>query len=247
MQVMVISGGSSGIGEACVRKYLANNYVVFNLDIEDNSHLKKDESYNYLHVDVTNEEQISKAIATITAKQKKIDVLIASAGAHLSATIENTSSEQLQALLGLNLLSAYWLIRYTVPVMKQHENGSIIIMGSDQCTIAKPNSAAYGMTKAAVNHLAKSTALDYAKYNIRANCIGAGTVDTPLYRNAITRYSVRSGIDLAQIEEDEAIQQPLGRVGKAEEVAELAYFLGQDNVSYITGALIPIDGGYTTR
>jgi NAD(P)-dependent dehydrogenase (short-subunit alcohol dehydrogenase family) len=247
MKVMVISGGSSGIGEACVRKYLVNSYLVFNLDLEDNSLLNKEEHYNYLHVDVTNEGQISKAIANIVAKQKKIDVLIASAGAHLSATIENTSSEQLQVMLNLNLLSVYWLIRYTVPIMQQQENGSIIIMGSDQCTIAKPNSAVYGMTKAAVNHLAKSTALDYARYNIRANCIGAGTVDTPLYRNAITRYSVRSGIDLAQIEEDEAVQQPLGRVGKAEEIAELAYFLGQDNVSYITGALIPIDGGYTTR
>ncbi|HLX53367.1 MAG TPA: SDR family oxidoreductase [Aquella sp.] len=245
--LMVISGGSSGIGEACVRKYLANNYLVFNLDLADNNLLSKQEHYNYLHVDVTSEEQISKALTDITAKHKKIDVLIASAGAHLSATIENTSSEQLQALLNLNLLSVYWLIRYTVPIMKQHKNGSIVIIGSDQCSIAKPNSAVYGMTKAAVNHLAKSTALDYAKHNIRANCIGAGTVDTPLYRNAITRYSVSSGIDLAQIEEEEALQQPLGRVGKAEEIAELAYFLGQDNVSYITGALIPIDGGYIVR
>jgi 2-keto-3-deoxy-L-fuconate dehydrogenase len=247
MKIMLISGGSSGIGEACISKYLANNYLVFNLDLADNLRFNKEANYNYLHVDVTNEQEISKAIAAIVAKHKKIDVLIASAGAHLSATIESTSSEQLQALLNLNLLSVYWLIRYTVPIMKQHENGSIILMGSDQCTIAKSNSAVYGMTKAAVNHLAKSTALDYAKYNIRANCIGAGTVDTPLYRNAITRYSVRSGIDLAQIEEDEALQQPLGRVGKPEEVAELAYFLGQDNVSYITGALIPIDGGYIVK
>lgn len=247
MPVMIISGGSSGIGEACVRKYLTNNYLVFNLDLKDNLLLNKLENYNYLSVDVTNEEQINQAIGTIVAKHQKIDVLIASAGAHLSANIEETTNQELHSLLNLNILSAYWLIRYTLPIMKEHKNGSIILLGSDQSTIAKPNSAVYGMTKAAINHLAKSTALDYAKYNIRANCIGVGTVDTPLYRNAITRYSERSGIDLAKIEIEEANLQPLGRVGLASEVAELAYFLAQDNVSYITGGLIPIDGGYIIR
>lgn len=244
MQIMVISGGSSGIGEACIKKYLANNYVVFNLDIKDNIYLNQIQHYNYLFTDVTDEKQIAAAITRIIAKEKKIDVLITSAGAHLSATIEDTNKEQLQWLIDLNLLSVFWLIHYTVVYMKQRKNGSIIIIGSDQCSVAKSNSAVYGMTKAAINHLAKSTALDYARYNVRANCIGAGTVDTPLYHNAITRYSVRSGISLQQVEVEEAKQQPLGRVGKPEEVAELAFFLAQDNVSYITGALIPIDGGY---
>jgi 2-keto-3-deoxy-L-fuconate dehydrogenase len=247
MQIMVISGGSSGIGESCVKKYLANNYVVFNLDIADNVYLSQLENYNYLFVDVTDENQIAMAIDKIIAKHKKVDVLITSAGVHLSATIEEVNKEQLQALINLNVLSVYWLIQYTISHMKRCNNGSIIIMGSDQSSIAKPNSAAYGMTKAAVYHLAKSTALDYAKYNIRANCIGAGSIDTPLYRKAIANYSRRSGVNLAQIEQEEARQQPIGRIGKPEEVAELAYFLGQDNVSYITGALIPIDGGYIVR
>jgi 2-keto-3-deoxy-L-fuconate dehydrogenase len=247
MQVMVISGGSSGIGEACVKKYLDNNYLVFNLDLKENVLLNKLENYNYLAVDVTNEEQIRKAISGIIAKQNKIDVLIASAGAHLSANIEETTNQELHSLLNLNVLSAYWLIRSILPIMKEHKNGSIILLGSDQSTIAKPNSAVYGMTKAAINHLAKSTALDYAKYNIRANCIGAGTIDTPLYRHAITRYSARSGVDLATIEDEEAKLQPLGRVGLASEVAELAYFLSLDSVSYITGALLPIDGGYIIK
>jgi NAD(P)-dependent dehydrogenase (short-subunit alcohol dehydrogenase family) len=129
----------------------------------------------------------------------------------------------------------------------KNNGGSIITIGSDQSTISKYNSAVYGMTKAALLSLTRSTALDYAKYNIRANCIGAGTIDTPLYRSAIQRYSEHSGIQLEDIEQDEAKEQPLGRVGLATEVAALAYFLSQDEVSYITGALIPIDGGYIAK
>ncbi|MCP4476432.1 MAG: SDR family oxidoreductase [Gammaproteobacteria bacterium] len=92
-----------------------------------------------------------------------------------------------------------------------------------------------------------SIALDYAKYHIRANCIGAGTIDTPLYRRAINNYSEKSGIPLETIEKEEANEQPVGRVGTPAEVAELAFFLAKDEVDFITGALLPIDGGYTTK
>lgn len=247
MSVIVISGGSSGIGEACVKKYLENNHIVFNLDIKDNSLLNKHTNYNYLPTDLRDEAQIAQSVKHILKQNQKIDVLVACGGMHLSANIEDTTNEQLHNLINLNILGVYWSIKYIIPGMKQNKNGSIIIIGSDQSTIAKPNSAVYGMTKAAVNHLAKSTALDYAKYNIRVNCLGVGSIDTPLYHNAIIQYSARSGINLADVEKDELAQQPIGRIGKPEEVAELVYFLGQDNVSYITGALIPIDGGYIAR
>ena len=131
--------------------------------------------------------------------------------------------------------------------MKKLQFGTIVTIGSDQSSIAKPNSTVYGMTKSALLSLTKSIALDYAKYNVRANCIGAGTIDTPLYRTAITNYSNKSGISMEQIEKEEEMEQPIGRIGTPNEVAELAYFLSQDTASYITGALIPIDGGYTTK
>lgn len=245
MRNLIISGGSSGIGEAIVKKFLINKYFVYNLDIKDNpAFINK--NYKWHQTDVSQEDQIIKAINEITQIDKRIDILILNAGKHLSANIENTTSKQLYEILNLNLLGAYWLIKYTIPYMKEY-GGAIITIGSDQASIAKPNSTVYGMTKAALTNLAKNIALDYASYNIRANYIGAGTIDTPLYQAAIEKYSKRSGIPLAQIEESEAKEQPLGRIGKAEEVAALAYFLAQDEVSYITGAVIPIDGGYTAK
>lgn len=246
MKTLIISGGSSGIGEAIIHKFHEQNYHVYNLDLKDNERFADYPNYVWCKVDVTDEAQIISTINKITENNQIINVLIPNAGKHLSATIENTTSEQLQDILNLNLLSAYYLIKYSLPYMKE-SGGAIIVLGSDQSTIAKPNSTAYGMSKAALASLTKSIALDYAKYNIRANCIAAGTIDTPLYRTAIKEYAEHSKTPLEQIKQNEALAQPIGRIGQASEVAELAYFLAQDEVSYITGAVIPIDGGYTTR
>ena len=247
MNIIVVSGGSSGIGQACVEKFLTAGDFVYNLDIVNRDELVGHENYKYLFTDVTSKDNIQQSIVEILNESSRIDVLITSAGKHLSANIENTTDEQLMNLLYLNLLGTYWLIQSSIPIMKKNKQGKIITIGSDQCTIAKKNSAVYGMTKSALLSLTKTTALDYAQDNIRVNCIGAGTIDTPLYRHAIKRYSQTSNLPLSAIEEEEAKQQPVGRIGKAEEVAELAYFLASDKSNFITGALLPIDGGYTAK
>lgn len=247
MNVVVVSGGSSGIGKACVEKFLSEDNYVYNLDIVENSELSGNVNYKYIYTNVKNQDNIKQSIAQILGESTTIDVLITSAGKHLSANIENTNDEQLMDILYLNLLGSYWLIQASIPIMKKNKKGKIITIGSDQCSIAKRNSAVYGMTKSALLSLTKSTALDYAKDNIRVNCIGAGTIDTPLYRNAINRYSQKSGIPLNVIEEEEANEQPVGRVGRPEEIAELAYFLASDKSDFITGSLLPIDGGYIAK
>lgn len=240
---VVITGGSSGIGYAIVRKFLDNGHVVYNLDIKnDLSH----KNYHYICTDVSQEAEIIKACAKIKDECLHINSLILSAGKHLSANIENTSTQELHEVLNLNLLGAYWMIQNIIPLMKQN-GGSIITIGSDQSSVGKKNSAVYGMTKGALLQLTKSIALDYAEFNIRANCLGVGTVDTPLYQAAIQKYATKSGIDLDIIKKDEAKEQPLGRVGLPDEIAALAYFLTQPNATFITGALVPIDGGYIAR
>lgn len=243
----MISGGSSGIGEACVVKFIDNGYKVFNLDIQDNQELSKLKNYFWLKTDVSVEDNIKNSIAEIFRTASEIDTVIVSAGAHLSASILNTKREQLFDTVNLNLFGAFWLLQQVIPVMIQQNHGSIITIGSDQYNIAKPNSAVYGMTKAALAQLTKSIALDYAGFKIRANCIGAGTVDTPLYRRAINNYSDKSGIELEVIELEENNQQPLGRIGKPDEIADLALFLASDKSAFITGAYIPADGGYTIK
>ena len=94
--------------------------------------------------------------------------------------------------------------------------------------------------------MAKTTALDYASYNIRANAVCPGTIETPLYHSAIDKYCASSGADKAQVHAAEAALQPLGRLGQPEEVAQLVLFLASDKAGFITGSLQVIDGGYTT-
>jgi len=95
--------------------------------------------------------------------------------------------------------------------------------------------------------MAKTTALDYASFNIRANAVCPGTIETPLYHQAIDKYCQRSGADKKQVHREEEQLQPLGRLGQPEEVAELVLFLASDKAKFITGSLQVIDGGYTAQ
>lgn len=242
-KTIIISGASSGIGEACLELFLAKNWQVINLDINEPKHNKD----CWIKCDLTNSNKITQAIKQIQTQTNTVDALISNAGKHFSATIENTTDEDFYDVINTNLKSTFVLIREVIPMMKANNSAHIITIGSDQCSIAKPSSAIYGLTKAAIGQLTKNIALDYAKYNITANCIAAGTIDTELYQAAVKRYSDRSGIALADIHSEEANLQPLKRIGKVNEIAELAYFLASGKASYITGAILPIDGGYTAQ
>ena len=131
--------------------------------------------------------------------------------------------------------------------MKKQNSGAIIILSSEQALVGKPNSFAYNLSKAALVSIAKTTALDYAKFNIRANALCPGTIETPLYHNAIQNYCDKSGADIEEVHREEADLQPLRRIGQPEEVAQYALFLASDQATFITGSTQVIDGGYTTR
>jgi NAD(P)-dependent dehydrogenase (short-subunit alcohol dehydrogenase family) len=243
-KIAVITGGSKGIGRETTLLFARNNYKVFVLDIEKPAY--HDDNIFYMNCDVTNIQEIDSTIATVIEKVSYIDVLVNNAGVHLSANIENTSEEDYDRVMDINFKGCFFILKVVLPYMRERKKGTIVLLGSDQSFVGKPNNAIYGATKGAIAQLTKSTALDYAKYNIRVNCVCAGTIDTPLYRNAIEEYSKKSGIALAEIEGKEAALQPLARIGKPEEVAELVYFLCSDKADFITGGLFPIDGGYTT-
>ncbi|WP_438465884.1 SDR family NAD(P)-dependent oxidoreductase [Marinomonas sp. PE14-40] len=236
----IVTGGSSGIGLSVVKLFLANNYRVFNLDMQPS------EFGEFCSCDITNLEQVAKIIDGIT-QHHNVDTLVSNAGIHFSATIEDTSEEELDKIFSINVKGAYAAMKAVIPNMKQNQSGSIILISSEQALVGKPNSFAYSLTKTALASMAKTTALDYAPFNIRANAVCPGTIETPLYHKAIDNYCEKSGANKEEIHQEEAKLQPLGRLGQPEEVAELVLFLASDKATFITGSLQVIDGGYTTQ
>ncbi len=240
-KVAIVTGGSAGIGLAVINKLIKQNYQVFNLDINEST------QGHFIKCDMSQVSHVETAINQIINLTGRIDVLVSNAGIHFSANIEDTSADDLDKVFNLNVKGAYAAIKSCLPCMKKQMSGSIIIISSDQALVAKRNSFAYNLSKTALASLAKTTALDYAAFNIRANAVCPGTIETPLYHNAINNYCLKSGADKQSIHNEEAALQPLGRLGQPEEVANLVAFLAGDESQFITGSLQVIDGGYTTQ
>lgn len=243
--VCIVTGGSLGIGLAVCKVFSEHDYQVVNLDIRDFENAP--DNARWKQCDVSNVSDVKTAIDEVIAKFGRIDAVVCNAGIHVSATIEETDEALLDKVLSLNVKGAYATIQRCLPTMKAQQSGAIVVMGSDQSFVGKRNSFAYGLTKSALASIAKTTALDYAPYNIRANAVCPGTIETPLFHNAIDQYVARSGADKAEVVAEEAAVQPIGRLGQPCDVAELTYFLCSDKASFITGSLHAVDGGYTAQ
>lgn len=241
--VTVITGASSGIGKATLELLREAGSLVYNLDQTSS---EQNDPY-FIDCDVSNRVHVEQAIKTIYEKENKIDFLFSNAGRHLFANIEDTSYEQLESLVGINLMGTFYLLKTVIPIMKQQQKGSIVLMGSDQAFVGKASSAVYGMTKGAIAQLTKSTAIDYAAFNIRVNCICPGTIQSPLLDNAVKQFVKKSGQEPAEVYASLDKVQPLGRVGRPGEIAKTVRFLLSDESSFTTGALIAVDGGYTCQ
>ncbi|MEA3343017.1 MAG: SDR family oxidoreductase [archaeon] len=220
----LITGGSSGIGKAIALRYIREGAKVIVFDVA-----KPDYEAEFYQVDVSCEEQIKKAFCRV----KKLDVLINSAGIYFQAPVEETDNNALDRIVDVNLKGTYLMNKYALPLIKKSK-GNIINISSGLGIVPEAGSPAYCSTKAAVIMLTKCMALRYAPDGVRVNAVLAGPIDTPLLRNAFSS-------------EDEikkyAGMNPMKRIGRPREVANVALFLASDEASYVTGGLYSVDGG----
>ncbi len=253
-KTIFITGGASGIGAATVTHFFKNGWNVCFIDVNDVKakelieSLESPDEISYFRADVRDYEAVSKAVENAVKSYGKIDSVFVNAGIHISADILSTSFDEWHEIIDINLKGTFYTVKATLPMLLNNTKGSIVLMGSDQSLIGKKHSFSYGATKGAIGQITKSLALDYAEKNIRVNCVCPATIDTPLARKALKDYANREcNGDTKKVMEMEASEFPLKRIGDAKEVAEAVYFLVSDKSSYITGILLPIDGGYTAK
>ncbi len=240
-KVALVVGGASGMGNAVVRLLAQRGCRTHVLDIKHTA------DGLFQPCDIRDYSQVRKCVQSVVDQEGRIDLLFIAAGVHLFANIEDTSIEEFERVLSINLKGPFYVLKEVLPVMRKHRYGNVVLMGSDQVLIGKGSSAVYGMSKAAVGQLTKSTAIDYAPYNVRVNCICPGTIDTPMLGPSVQRFHQTSGTPIEGIYDMLRKAQPIQRLGTAEEIGKAVLFMLSDDCPFMTGALLSVDGGYTCQ
>ena len=236
-KTVIITGASKGIGLACAKLFYNKGANVALLDISSDESGIIDTRWYYIACDASNSDAVKHAMQSVYQKFGRIDYLINNAGIQRYGNVTDTTEDQWDLVMNVNLKSQYLCAKHAIPYMQQQKSGVVINISSVQAFVSQQNVAAYTTAKSALLGLTRSIAVDYAPH-IRCVAVCPGTVDTPMLRDA-----------LAQSPDPDAVMQecidmhPAGRIGTPEEVAELITFLCSDKAGFITGQAIRIDGG----
>jgi NAD(P)-dependent dehydrogenase (short-subunit alcohol dehydrogenase family) len=245
-KVAIITGGARGQGATEARMFAREGAKVVIGDVRDELGMQVEAEIRelggeavYLHLDVTSQDDWDRAIQTAEDRFGKVDALVNNAAIVLRKNIEETTGEDWDNIMEVNAKGVFLGTRAAIPAMRRAGGGSIINISSISglVSIGPP---AYIATKGAVRLFTKSTAIQHAADNIRANSIHPGSVDTDMRRDGLTSQTpeeIQARVD----------QIPLGRVGTTEDISYGALFLASDESSFMTGSELVIDGGYTAK
>lgn len=246
-KVAVITGGTSGIGLAAAKQFLENRWrvVIIGRSVERgkaaiNTLSPNNDSIAFISGDVRNSKECQRLIEAAVACFGGIDVLVNSAGIYLECAIEQMTEEQFTNVMDVNIKGTYFICKYAVPYLKQSADGAIVNISSDAGINGNYFCSAYCAAKGAVTVFTKALALELASFGVRANCVCPGDIDTPL-----THAQFSGSIDKEAAWQEMSRFYPIGRIGTAEEVAKVIYFLATPQASFVTGAVWSVDGGIT--
>ena len=246
-KVAIITGGGTGIGRACALLF-ANQGAKVALAARRRDKLETvaqeiaaaGGEAIALECDVTDKVSVEQAVRAAEKRFGKLDAVINNAGQVHVGTVEETSDNDWDRILSANLTGTFLVSRAALPALRRAGGGSIINIGSYLGIVAIKQRAAYCAAKGGVTLLTKAMALDHAHENIRVNCICPAIVETEMALGAISRAP-----DPAAYRRLRESQIPMGRLGRPEDIAQLALYLASDKSTWMTGAALPLDGGAT--
>jgi len=233
-KVAVITGGNSGIGYATAKalREAGADVIITGRRKEAVEKAARELNVNSLVADQSVLPDIEKLAATVKQQFGKVDILLINAGITKFAPIELMTESVFNEIMDVNFKGAYFTLSKFIPVL--NDNASVILLSSTSATISPPSASVYAASKAALNAVMKIAALELASRKIRVNSVSPGPVATEIMN--------KLGLDKS-VEEHMISSIPLGRLGRADEVADLITFLSGENASFITGSNFLIDGG----
>lgn len=246
-KVALITGGGTGIGRAIALAFAREgaSVAVAGRRLEKLSVVTKEIDKGggkglAMACDVSRSKEVERAVRGTTERFGWLNILVNNAGALSVSTVESISEEEWDRLMTVNMKGPFLMSRAVLPEFRKAGGGAIVNIGSVLGLVAVKDRAAYCASKGGVTMLTKAMALDHAHENIRVNCICPSIVETELVKGVFNETEQGQAMRKARI-----ATIPLGRIGKPEDVAELAVFLASEESSWLTGAAIPLDGGLT--
>ena len=242
-KLALVTAAGQGIGRAIAQCFAAEGARVFATDVDEKKleGLKTDWR---IKLDVRSTQAVESVAGRITSELGPLDVLVNCAGYVHQGTVLDCSEQDWDFTFDLNVKSMHRTIKAFLPGMLERKSGAIINISSAVSSIrGVPDRYVYGASKAAIIGLTKAVAADFIKQGIRANAICPGTIESPSLEERIRAQSQASGRSRTEVERAFIERQPMGRLGRPEEVAALAVFLASDEASYITGQAHLVDGG----
>jgi NAD(P)-dependent dehydrogenase (short-subunit alcohol dehydrogenase family) len=240
-KVAIVTGGASGIGNAICRAFAAEGARVVVVDIDEQkgkavaSELPGNEKAICIRTDVTNSDSVAGMAREADRHFGRIDILANNVGVRIVKPFVEHTDADWNVMIATNLTGPFFCSRAVVPIMKRGGGGRIINTASIASFVGRPNRVAYVSAKSGLLGMTRAMAIDLGEFGITVNAIAPGSINSPM-----------NAAQAGDAENDWGKETPIGRWGRAEDVANAAVFLALDESSYITGADIKVDGGWVS-